>query len=94
MVCWCVNVITRLFIGVQGMLVCVHDTRCYVCKCTMYVCMFMYMLPLCVVSVCTVQGILLSTCLLQVVDMCHEDGEVSPATCIYMKEWLDKAIKF
>ena len=28
--------------------------------------------------------------LLQVIDQCHEGGAISPATCVYMKEWLDK----
>uniref|UniRef100_A0A8B9JRH7 Polymerase (RNA) III (DNA directed) polypeptide F n=1 Tax=Astyanax mexicanus TaxID=7994 RepID=A0A8B9JRH7_ASTMX len=27
--------------------------------------------------------------LLQVFDDCHEGGEISPSTCIYMAEWLD-----
>lgn len=26
---------------------------------------------------------------LQVFDDCHEGGEISPSTCVYMAEWLD-----
>lgn len=27
--------------------------------------------------------------ILQVFDDCHEGGEISPSTCVYMAEWLD-----
>lgn len=28
-------------------------------------------------------------CAMQVIDECTPDGHISPATCIYMNDWLD-----